>query len=241
MEGFTDIHTHILPGVDDGAHDLSQALNLTRMANKDGTAAIFLTSHYRGRYRRNSPAWLRETADMFRQAVDENGLEVELYLGSEVHYEDGVMDKILRGEILTMNDSDYILLEFSAASLSSAVRTGVDAAVNAGLVPIIAHAERYDCFRKNKALAEEVCGMGALIQLNADSILGKHGLGVKLLCGRLLKEQLVSFVASDAHDASERSPLMYRCYQQVLKKYGKDYAAQLFWKNGRAVIENRMI
>jgi protein-tyrosine phosphatase len=83
--------------------------------------------------------------------------------------------------------------------------------------------------------------MGALLQLNADSIMGQNGFGIKRFCHKLLKARQILFIASDAHDVKHRPPRLRECFLHVYKKYGKEYAAQLFYENAQAVIENRII
>ena len=108
-------------------------------------------------------------------------------------------------------------------------------------MPIIAHAERYSAFCYDPTLTDEVLKMGARIQLNADSVMGRHGLRVKRFCHRLLKAEQVHFIASDTHDLKRRTPNLLPCYKRICKKYGEKYAKRLFWKNPRALIENRKI
>lgn len=237
MHGFTDLHTHILPGVDDGAQNMKQACELVRLAWANGTRTLFLTPHYRGAYKKNPPGALRETFAAFRQAIREEFPDMRLYLGCEIHYESEAPGKLAEGEILSLNDSEYALLEFSEASLRSRMITGVNEILRHGFTPIIAHAERYQVFRDDASLVDEVLDMGALIQLNADSVMGAHGFRTKRFCHRLLKAGKVHFIASDAHDANIRPPLLRDCYLRVQKKYGTEYAAQIFFHNAEAVIE----
>lgn len=241
MNGYTDIHTHILPGVDDGAKTLADALELVRMAYQNGTRTIILTPHYRGRYKKNAPEFLGEIFAILKRAVARELPDMKLYLGNEIYYELEAPEKLEAGRAMTINNSRYCLLEFSPASLRSQVVKGVSEMVRCGYTPIIAHAERYDIFRKDKALTDEVLDMGALIQLNADSIMGKHGLGVASFCGRLLKERKAHFIATDAHDAQKRPPLLRDCWWKVYKKYGMEYAARVFYENAQAVIDNKML
>lgn len=238
MNGLIDIHTHILPNVDDGAQSVMEAVKLVRQAYNDGTRALFLTSHYRGKYRENPTVWLREMFDTLVAALKEEGVDMALYLGREVHYQSGVMETILPGSVMTMGDSRYVLLEFMPGSTAGQVCMAVEETVMHGFIPIIAHAERYDIFRKQKDLAREVCGAGALIQLNADSVMGKQGFFIKRYCASLLEAELVHFVASDAHDSQSRPPLLQNCYDAVRRKYGREYALKLFRDDPRAVIEN---
>jgi len=98
-----------------------------------------------------------------------------------------------------------------------------------------------DIARKELDLVDELLDMGALLQLNADSILGTNGFGIKHFCYKLLREQKVHFVASDAHDTTHRPPLLRECFLKTHKKYGAEYAAALFYDNAQAVIENRIV
>lgn len=239
MEGFVDIHTHILPGVDDGAKDVSQALSLMKCAASQGTGALILTPHYRGRYRDNVREKLTKVFDELQQAATVECPGLELYLGSEIGYELDVSEKIADGSVLTLNGTQYVLLEFQDESFRSRILDGVLEVVNFGYVPIIAHAERYEAFRKFPGLAEELADLGALLQINADSILGKSGCGIKRYCHKLLKTHLVHFVATDAHDQKLRQPELRSCYQRVRKKYGQAYADALFIRNGRAVLAGK--
>ncbi len=241
MNGMIDIHTHILPGVDDGAQTLPQALALIRRAYEDGVRALILTPHYRGRFRENTADRLRETLESLRPAAEESGVPMELYLGSEVHYQSGVMDLVSEGRVLSMAGSDYVLLEFRPDAAPSQVRIGVNEAESRGYTPIIAHAERYDCFRRQPSLAYEMRELGALIQLNAASVTGENGFFVKRYCAGLLKEELVHFIASDAHNIQRRPPILSACFRKVCRQYGNEYAVRIFRDNPRKVIENSMI
>lgn len=237
INGFFDIHTHILPGVDDGAPDVQTAMELVEQARESGTRSIVLTPHYRGVFKKNTPQQLREAFDAFRQTVQEAYPDMRLYLGHEVHYQSEVPERLSRGEILTMADSDYVLLEFRSASLRSQIFSAVMEMIQYGYRPIIAHAERYDAFCKDPRLAYEVAAMGALIQVNTDSILGKRGNAAKRLCRTLLKNGLVHFVGSDAHDTKDREPNLRKCYWHVRENYGAQYAASVFYQNALTIIE----
>lgn len=236
LKGFVDIHTHILPGVDDGAVDMAGALKLLHMAYEDGTSAIVLTPHYRGRFRRNTPEQLRACFEKLQEEARKEWPDLQLYLGNEAGWERELGEKIAEGRVLTLHDTPFVLLEFEFGCLRSHVLDGVMEVVNCGYTPIIAHAERYDIFRKDKSLAGEVIAMGALIQLNADSVLGKRGFGLKRCCHRLLKRGQVHFIASDTHDPEHRPPLLRECFEYVSKRYGEDYAQALLRDHARAML-----
>lgn len=238
-QGFVDIHTHLLPGVDDGARDLANAMKLLRMAWADGTTSVVLTPHYRGQWRKNTPELLRQRfAELSAEAKKELP-ELKLYLGNEAGIERELGDKVAEGRVLSINDSNYVLLEFEYNCSRIQVVEGVMAVIGSGYTPIIAHAERYDIFRNNKKLAEEVLYVGALIQLNADSVLGKCGFATKRVCHRLLKKGMVQFIASDGHDSRVRQPLLRECFDYVSKRYGQEYAWALFRDNAQALLSGK--
>lgn len=236
MIEFTDLHTHILPGADDGAKDLESALELVRMARENGTSTLILTPHYRGPYKKNTAEHLHSLFDAFSRAVQEVFPDMRLCLGCEVHYESSAPELLAEGRILSLNGSEYVLLEFSTTALRSRIIAGVDETLRHGFTPIIAHAERCTAFLRDASLVDEVLYMGGLIQLNADSVMGANGLRVRHFCHRLLKAGKAHFIASDAHDAKTRPPLLRDCYIRVQKKYGSEYAAALFAENAKAVI-----
>jgi len=236
MDGFVDIHTHILPGVDDGPKDILEAMELARMAWEDGTGTLFLTPHYRGEYRENTPAWLRESFSLFCQMLQQSLPQMRLYLGSEAHYETQLPRLLENGAVLPLGCSHYVLLEFPYKALRSQILEGTSEVLQSGFTPVIAHAERYDIFRKDAELADTVSDMGALIQLNAQSVMGAQGHAVKQYCHRLLKEEKAHFIASDAHDVKRRPPLLQKSWRHVCKKYSRDYADALFRKNAQNIL-----
>lgn len=238
MNGFTDIHTHILPGVDDGADSMQEACRLVRMAWENGTKVLFLTPHYRGDYGNYSPDRLQEVFSQLQELVAREMPDMRLLLGTEIRFDSDVPEKLQQGEILSMNGSRFVLLEFSQQTLRSQIILGVSELLRYGYTPVIAHTERYDAFRIYPNLADEVRKLGAYIQINADSVMGACGFSVKRFVHRLLKGRRVDFVATDAHDSKNRPPLLRKCFLRVSRRYGQDYAAQVFSENAWELIEN---
>lgn len=236
MNGFIDIHTHILPGIDDGAADMQEACLLVRMAQQDGTKALFLTPHYRGDHENQSSERLREVFSQLREQVAREMPDMQLYLGTEIRFDSTVPEKLLQGQLLSLDGSDFVLLEFGTKTMKSQILMGVTEMIRYGFTPIIAHAERCEALRVNPALVDEVRRLGAYIQLNADSIMGGYGFSAKRFSHKLLKKRKVDFVASDAHDGQKRPPLLKKCFLRVRKKYGEEYADRVFCKNAGSII-----
>ena len=118
---------------------------------------------------------------------------------------------------------------------AQSVVNGVYEVVRNGYTPILAHAERFEVFRKDPGLADEVLKNGAMIQLNADSVMGKNGFFVKRYCDSLLRENKVHFIASDAHDLKKRPPILKPCYDMIKKEYGCEMADNLFSENAQVL------
>lgn len=241
MAKFIDIHTHILPAVDDGASSFEEAVTMLKQAYADGTKAVILTPHYRGSYRENTAVALKERLGQFSEAVKPILPEIELYIGSEIYYQAEAPQMVNDGEILSMCDSQYVLLELHSAATPSHARNAVSEFIRHGYVPILAHIDRFDVFLEDYDLLDELLEMGALFQLNAEAVMGKRGFKVKRFCHRVLKTESVHFIASDAHDTKNRKPLLRDCFLYVQKRYGKYYAEKLFCENPLAVIEDRVI
>ena len=227
---FVDLHTHILPGVDDGAKDMNTAIEMLRMAWDNGTGTVVLTPHYRGRYKKTTPHELRAIFEELSNRAAKEVPGMKLILGHEAGNEHELWDKLLCERVLTLGGTSYVLLEFDEHCYRSNVLSSVLNLVNSGFLPVIAHVERYEIFRKTPSLAAEVVSMGAMLQVNAGSILGKHGLGVTLYCRKLLRKGLVSFVASDAHDLKDRTPALRACYERVRTLRGEAVARAVFFQ-----------
>ena len=240
MKNFVDIHTHIMPEVDDGAKSFSESIELIELAYKNGTRQIVLTPHYRGSYK-NYSSNLKPKFEIFSKKVNELIPDVKLYLGLEIHYDSTVTEKLNDNQLSTINDTKYCLLELSNRFSKSKMLDAVYDVVSNGYIPIIAHIEHYDVFRDNLDLVTEVINIGGLIQVNADSIMGKNGILKKSYCKFLLKNNLVHFVASDCHDIKHRPPILNKCYNKVSSKYGLEYADKIFCDNQNLVLCNKSL
>lgn len=236
---FVDLHTHILPGVDDGAKDTTQAMEMLRTAWAHGTGTVVLTPHYLGTPGRFPPETLRQRFEALRRQAERELPGMRLYLGHEAANEFDLWEKLISGQVLTLAGSRYVLLEFDERVYESRVLSGVLDLINSGFVPIIAHVERYATFYHHPELAAEVVSVGAMLQINAGSLLGQSGRSAQRFVRRLLRRGLVSFVASDAHDACHRPPVLDTCYARVRRRYGGAYADMLFFENAQQILREK--
>lgn len=233
---FIDIHNHTLFGVDDGPKEIETAIKMLEEAKAQGADAIVLTPHYRKGMFAYPVGKIESNFASLAQAAKKIG--VRLYLGCEYHVNSDLISNIQSRKCRTLAESDYILTEYSWETEYTYIAEQTQRLLFCGYIPVIAHVERYQCFRKQPALCVELSNMGAMIQINADSVLGHAGFQAKQFCKKLLSRQWADVIASDAHDLAERSCRMGECRSRIEKKYGNEYAEALFVTNPMRIIKN---
>ncbi|MDO4490586.1 MAG: capsular biosynthesis protein [Lachnospiraceae bacterium] len=239
MTGYYDVHCHIIPEVDDGSADMKTAMELLRREYADGVRVIYLTPHYRsGMFETPRPQVIRQYK-LLREKAKLHFRDLKLRLGCEFHANQDMISMLQSEKGYTMGSSSCVLVEFSRSHSSMVIRERCSALLAQGYQPVVAHAERYPVLTGNIALMHSLHHMGVRFQINAQSILGKNGLALKLFCRRLMKEDLIDLVGSDAHDLSERKPMMGSCAEYVRRKMGSEYMEKLFISNPKTILKGR--
>ena len=241
MNSYIDIHSHILPKIDDGAENFDVSMDMLRTAHADGIGSIILTPHFKPGHHNAGQERINALAGRLRQEMEKEGMDIRLYAGNEFYYHDGMFRELEEGRACTMAGSSYVLIEFGPMERFGYIRGGLYEALAHGYRPILAHVERYGSLLGKPDWVDELIQMGSCIQVNAGSILGKMGFGAKQFTRRLLKEGLVHFVATDAHNADKRKPELADCGSYIGRKYGEDYAARLLCGNPMHVIRDEYI
>lgn len=191
-----DIHSHILPCVDDGSKSFDMSYNILSSCVAEGVSAIVCTPHQNSKVQ-NADA-LRGRFEEFKQRAE--NFPVKLYLGAEIYYFDGVVQALNEGRLLTLNDTRYVLVEFSTRNEMVYIPDAVYSLSVAGYKPIVAHAERYASYLDKSGYAE-IKENGGLIQVNAPSFQIRERLKT---IKYLLKRSMVDFIASDCHNDTSR-------------------------------------
>lgn len=239
----TDIHCHILFGIDDGSDCLADSVEMARIAYESGTRRIAATPHANipgepGNY------WDQTLADKLRElkeALRREGVDVAVYRGQEVFAAGELAERVKSGELVTLNGSRYLLTEFDFYERSDYIFSTCSSLIAAGIVPVIAHPERYDAVQSDEDMAFSLREMGCLLQLNKGSMLGAFGKSAQDTAHRLLYETLADFVASDAHGPYVRTPFMADAHEMVSELYSPDYADYLFRENPALALANKEI
>lgn len=240
IRGMIDMHSHILPDTDDGAASEEELKQMLIQAWEDGITTMVATPHYKKGFPRYSREELQKRCEFVRGQAAEIDGEYRIFLGQELYYEEEHLEALKKGQVLTMGESDYILVEFSPMAEAQEMVRGLQSIQMAGYQPILAHVERYRACRRSPELVGELISRGVCIQVNASSVRSKsRELRVFTKC--LLRNGWVHFISSDAHDSRNRRPKLRECAGYIGKKYGRAYAELLFYKNARKMLNNEEI
>ncbi len=237
-----DIHQHVLPAVDDGARNLEQTLEMLRICQKQDIETVIATPHFDRYQYRSERTDLSLLLEKVKDASVREGITVKVFLGGEVFSEPGIYQRLKKGRIPTLAGSRYVLMEYGYEESFSEIQKSVQKLAEYGYTAILAHPERYACIRQDSnRLLELKEDFRTLVQINASDLSGEAGFWMKRYCQRLLKKDMIDFIATDAHNASGRAPLIQKCVQYVVDKKGQDYAERIFWHNPQKVILNKRL
>ena len=223
-----DVHSHILPALDDGSKNMEESLEMLRIACDEGIRTMIATPHNMpGKGCPDREKVEKRLSDL-RTAAAAAGIDIEILLGTEYYYRSDILEEFEEGRVITMNDTRYVLIEFDPGVNRTYAKNAVREIMALDYRPVIAHVERYPALMERKAEAvKELRTMGALIQVNAGSVIGNIGVKVKQSVKYLLQNGLVDLIGSDAHSSRHRAPRMKECAKYLRKKYNEDYCEHL--------------
>ena len=195
-----DIHSHLLAGIDDGCKDIGESLTLLKSASEQGITDLVLTPHYMEdtKYNANNEEKNKRFEEL-KEEAKKQGIEINLYLGNEVYITEKFLDLLEKKEIMTINNSKYVLLEFPLGNMLYNTKEIIYNLVVSGYVPILAHPERYRIFQRHPEHIDEYLRMGVLLQGNYKSLFGKYGSDAKKTLTYFIKNNKITFLASDCH------------------------------------------
>ncbi len=234
-ESFTDIHCHLLPGLDDGASTLDDALAMAEIAVADGIETIVATPHQLGNNARNSGQTIRAAVVGFQQQLDRRRLPLRVLPGADVRIEPGLLNKIRSGEVVTLADHRrHVLLELPHGVYFPLERLLRELA-SAGLSGILSHPERNRGIINQPGVLRPLVEHGCLMQVTAGSLTGDFGSQVQKFAESLVSQGLVHFVATDAHGTKTRPPILGRAFRRVRELVGEIAAIDLCCRNPKIV------
>jgi protein-tyrosine phosphatase len=238
MAGFVDIHSHILWGLDDGALDLDISLEMLRIAAESGTSDIVATPHSDLQFTFDP----EKIAERIRELNQTPGSKPRIHTGCDFHLHfDNIGDCLEHPTKYTINHLRYLMVEFSEINIPKSLSQVFERMLNAGITPVITHPERNALLMKDQAQLVAWIHAGCLLQVTAQSFLGRFGKRARAAAADLMSRGMVHFVASDAHDPVHRPPDLRPSYEFVAAHYGADTARCLFEINPAATLTGEYV
>lgn len=235
-----DLHCHLLPGLDDGPRTLAESVAMARMAVADGITTCVVTPHiHPGRYD-NHLDRIAMFVRAFRRALAQQAVALEVHVGAEVRASLESLDLVLRGQVPFVGHHrgwQVLLLELPHGGVPVGSMQLVDKLLQLQIRPLLAHPERNRVFMDNPHRLEPFVAAGCWLQVTAGSITGAFGKGAQQLAHRLLDEDAVRVVASDAHNLGSRPPVLSEAHAYIGRHWGGDVANDLMLRYPRQLLD----
>ena len=233
-----DIHTHILPQMDDGAFDVAVAKSLMEREVAQGVETIVLTPHYYGR-KRSPQKFLKERDAAFEKIKAEIPTELKVVLGAEVYFTEIGGASFDEMKKLSLGNTRYVLLEFPFGEKwkDGLIEKLEDFMAKTNVTPVLAHLERYRQLRRKPQLLQRFLNMGCLLQVNVGSFLGKR---TRRLAFKMLENGMISAFGTDAHNGADRAP-NYDEAKKAVSKRGMDKAFEKVQENMQAILNDESV
>ncbi len=233
-----DLHSHILPGIDDGSRSLAMSLDMARIAVADGIRVMACTPHiYPGLYM-NATAGIQSARDALQVSLDEHAIPLQLVIGADVHLVPGLIEGLRQGTVPSLNRTRYLLLEPSHHVAPPRFADLVFGLVAAGYVPVITHPERLLWIEDHYPVFAQLVQQGAWMQVTAGALTGMFGPRPKYWGERLLGEGLTHILATDAHSSRRRVPVLSEGLAVAERLVGREEAQQLVQGRPDAVLRD---
>jgi len=217
-----DIHSHIIPGIDDGSKDMEMTLEMLRNAEKDGVKEIVATPHYLLEYGEATIDEVRNYVKEINNILVKENINIKIYSGQEVYYTEKIIEYYMQGAIGTINDSRYMLIEFPMRKFDESIFDTLYELQVRNMVPVIAHPERYIPIIEDPKNINKFLNEGYLFQVNAGSIDGRFGEKVQRTANVLLNNGIYNFIGSDAHNINRRNTGLSTALNLINKSEIKD-------------------
>lgn len=233
-----DLHSHILPGIDDGAKTLDESLAMARIAVADGIHTLACTPHiYPGMYMNDGPGIAHACARL-QTELDRHDIALKLVVGADVHLVPGLIEGLKSGRVPTLNGSRYFLLEPSHTTPPPRLEESVFNLITAGYTPIITHPERLTWVESHYPVFLRLIAQGAWMQVTAGALTGVFGKRAKYWGERFIGEGHTHLLATDAHSTGRRLPRLTEGLEVARRLVGEREASRLVTERPTAVMKN---
>lgn len=222
-----DLHCHILPGLDDGARNVADSIEMARKAANDGITQILCTPHHNRKYR-NPKNRIVLAVEQLQKELDKEKIPIKLLVGQEVRIHGELLKEIEEDKIVFIDSNHtYVLLEFPVKEIPLYAEKLIESLIEKKHIPIIVHPECNLEFQRDVNKLVRFLDMGILAQMTAPSIVGRYGKKVQKTADKMLKHRMVQMVASDAHRLEMRNFYLKEAYAYVDEHYGTNRVSEM--------------
>lgn len=236
-----DIHSHIIPQIDDGARDLAETYEMIKEASLFGFTDIISTSHYIEDYYEEDSTKRHEFICTTNQLIKEKQIDIQLHCGSEIYITQNLINLIKENKASTLADSKYVLFELPMNNNVKYLNDIIFEIKSFGMLPIIAHPERYAYVQEDPNILVQLIEQGALFQGNYGSIIGKYGSYAKQTMKKLLKANMIHFLGTDCHRKNDIYSKMKEIIIELEKTINKEEIEKLSTLNPSYILKNEEI
>lgn len=230
-----DLHSHLIPGVDDGAKTIEQSIELASQPVDEGVEHMVLTPHHRNGKYINYKADVLEAANTLQEAYKQANVNLKVYASQEIHLTDKFLDDLYNGELLSLDTAGkYYLIEFPSDRVPSIAKQVLQEIIDDGITPVIAHPERNRELSSNLQLLYELVQMGCLSQITTSSYSGYYSETLVENSKRIIDHNLAHILASDVHHMKHRPMNVQAAFERLEKEYGQD-TVKYFKDNARNI------
>lgn len=234
-----DIHSHIIPGIDDGSKDIDITIDMLKNAAKDGTSSIVATPHFCFDYGKATITEVKEYVEKLNLLAEKEDINIKIFAGQEIYFYEGMIDDYRHGTTGTINDSRYMLIEFPMDKFPENAFDVLYELKIRDIVPIIAHVERYKFVVEDPSFINKLIDEEYLFQLNSGSIEGKFGSSIQKTAEILLRNGIYSFIGSDAHSNGRRCTGL-KTALDICKDIDEN-SVEMFLANSEKLLDNKEI
>ncbi|MGC9932356.1 tyrosine-protein phosphatase [Priestia aryabhattai] len=235
-----DIHSHILPGIDDGALNMEEAVSMARIAVDEGIKKVIATPHHQNGKFFNNKQYILKKVKEFNDVLQSENIPLEILPGQEIRIYGSLLDDFEKGDILTLNHTNYLFVELPSGHVPRYTEQLLFEIQLKGMTPIIVHPERNAEMLKNPDKLLNLVKKGALTQLTAGSVTGNFGKKVQKFSMQLIESNSTHFIASDAHNTTTRSFHMRQSISKVYKEFGSQ-VVYYFQENAELLMRDQPV
>lgn len=236
-----DLHTHFIPGVDDGADSIKEAVEMARLAVEEGVSHAVLTPHHNKYWVTNPKEKVLARIGEVEEAVTQAGIPLTFSASQEIRLNEEFLEELFAGNYLSLDQTGkYYLVEFSWRDFPPFAKRYLQEMIAADMTPVIAHPERQRAFLDNPKLLPSLIEMGCLAQVTATSIIGGYDEEIEKAAHEMIQAGMIHTIASDVHNTSIRPFNLQAAFQRLEKEYGVAYKNYLV-ENARKIFEGKEI